>query len=129
PLCQQFGHILRGKAKMENGACTVSMDRQFHVSVQGFQTSQLGDVELMFQSIDHNGNALNFGEVAVLQEEVPGFTARLIQQGLIVGAIHNHWIFTVPEILYVHFQSLEPPLSFAKKVAYAFMALRSYPHG
>lgn len=126
-LCQQFGHILHGKGKTENGACMVSMRRNFPIMLHGRQTTNLGGVGVWFETLAQDGTALNFGEVAVLQEEIPALTSRLIQQGIVVGAIHNHWILTNPEILYVHFQSVEPPLQFAKKVAYAFSALRSYP--
>jgi hypothetical protein len=36
-------------------------------------------------------------------------------------------LFTQPAILYVHIQSVEPPLHFAGKMARAFSALSSYP--
>lgn len=51
----------------------------------------------------------------------------IIQQGLTVSALHNHWLFTEPIIMYIHIQSIEPPLNFAKKIAYSFSFLRSYP--
>lgn len=126
-LCQQFGHILHGESKTENGACSVSLHRNFHITVQGRPSTNLDGVGVWFESLSHDGTALNFGEVAVVQGEIPGFTSLLIQQGIIIGAIHNHWIFTEPEILYVHFQTIEPPLNFAKKVAHAFTALGTYP--
>ena len=49
----------------------------------------------------------------------------IVQQGLIVSALHNHWLFTNPVIMYIHIQSIEPPLNFAKKVAHSFSFLRS----
>ena len=125
-LCEQYGHILGGKGVNENGVCSVNFQRRFPVKVQGHSAVHLDEVELWFQLLD-GGNALNFGEVAVLQNELPGFTSLLLQQRIIVSAIHNHWIFTVPEILYVHFQSIEPPLNFARKVSHAFAALQNYP--
>lgn len=79
---------------------------------------------MTFESIDPDGNALNLAEVALLQEEVQPFVQMLVKNNLIVSAIHNHWIFTNPTILYVHFQSVEHPLSFAQKVAEAFKVLQ-----
>lgn len=73
--------------------------------------------EIMFESLDQNGIALNMAEVAILPEEVPLFTKKLVDQGIIISALHNHWIFTEPNILYIHFQSVEPPLTFAKKTS------------
>lgn len=125
-LCQQFGSILGGKGNQEDNICSVNFQRQFPVKLFGQPIKHLDEIEVWFQMLQ-DGNALNFGEVAVFQEELAGFTTLLIQQKLVVSAIHNHWIFTVPEILYVHIQSMEPPLQFAKKLKYAFSALRNYP--
>ena len=79
---------------------------------------------MTFESLDAQGNALNLAEVVVLREELPSFIYTLLKNGLIVSAIHNHWIFTNPTILYVHIQSVEPPLSFARKFVKAFSVLR-----
>ncbi|RLL41813.1 DUF1259 domain-containing protein [Oceanobacillus piezotolerans] len=59
----------------------------------------------MEAQLEYEGNALNLGEKAVLE------------------ALHNHWLYTKPNILYIHFQSVEPPLHFARKVAEAFQVL------
>lgn len=77
-----------------------------------------------FESLDVEGNALNLGEVVVLEEEIPKFTKRLVNKGFIISALHNHWLFTHPTILYIHFQSVEPPLAFAQKAAEALAVLR-----
>lgn len=80
-----------------------------------------------FESLDQNGRALNLVEIAVLQEEIPAFMQSVTQQGLIVSALHNHWLYTNPLIMYMHIQSVEPPLDFARKLAYSFRYLSSYP--
>lgn len=126
-LCGQFGQILHGEAKVQHGGCSVGLRRDIAVTLYGRPTSTLMEVEIWFESLGTDGKALCFGEVAILQEEVPGFTSLLVRQGIPVSAIHNHWILTKPEVLYLHFQSVEPPLAFARKVAYAFTALKSYP--
>ncbi|MNJ57063.1 hypothetical protein D3C77_526380 [compost metagenome] len=83
--------------------------------------------EVMFETLDQSGNALCLAEIAILEEEIPRFMYSIIQQGLIVSALHNHWLYTRPLIMYIHIQSVEPPLNFAKKMAYSFSALSSYP--
>jgi Domain of Unknown Function (DUF1259) len=123
-LCQQFGQILNKKPKMKNGVCSVKINRDLQVTIQGRPSRSELHAEVSFESLDHEGNALNLGETVVLEEEIPAFTKILIQNGIIVSAIHNHWLFTKPVILYVHFQSVEPPLQFAHKAAQAFKVLK-----
>ncbi|XXM72665.1 DUF1259 domain-containing protein [Lysinibacillus sphaericus] len=123
-LCQQFGRILNQKSKMKNGICSVTFNRDLQVTIQGRPSRSELHAEVSFESLDHEGNALNLGETVVLEEEVPAFTRILSQHGIIVSAIHNHWLFTKPVILYVHFQSVEPPLQFAHKAAKAFSVLK-----
>lgn len=126
-LCQEFAKTLHGKSKVSHGVCSVDLHRQFHVTVQGKQSKSVVPAGFAFESLDQHGNALNFGEIAVLQEEIPAFIHAIVQQGIIISALHNHWIFMEPTILYLHIQSVEPPLNFAKKVAYSFRFLQSYP--
>lgn len=126
-LCQQFAAILNGKSKFENGVCSVSMHRIFNITIQEKPSASLTPVDVLFESLDSSGNALNLAEIAILQHEIPGFIWSLSQQGIIVSALHNHWIFTQPTILYIHLQSVEPPLTFAKKIANSFSYLDSKP--
>jgi Domain of Unknown Function (DUF1259) len=126
-ICEQFATLLKGKSKVNQGSCSVSLRRDFKVLVQGRQSNSVMPVGVLFESLDRNGNTLNLAEVAVLQEEIPSFMYSIVQQGLIVSALHNHWLFTDPVIMYIHIQSIEPPLNFAKKVAHSFSFLRSYP--
>jgi hypothetical protein len=126
-LCRQFADLLGGKPETQNGVCSVGLHRRFSVTVQGRPATSVRPADLLFESLDASGNALNLGEIAILEEEVPGFMWSLTQQGIIVSGLHNHWIYTVPNILYIHLQSVEPPLRFAQKVARAFSALQSPP--
>lgn len=126
-ICQEFAKILNGKSKISQGVCSVDLHRQFHVTVQGKRSKSVGPAGFAFESLDQHGNALNFGEIAILQDEVPAFVQTLVQQGIMISALHNHWIFMEPSLLYLHIQSVEPPLNFAKKVAYSFRFLQSYP--
>ncbi|MEH7251423.1 DUF1259 domain-containing protein [Neobacillus niacini] len=78
----------------------------------------------IFESLDENGVALNLAEITLLQEEIPTFVHSVMKQGMIVSAMHNHWIFTEPAILYLHIQSVEPPIDFARKIAHSFSTLK-----
>lgn len=76
-LCQQFGHILNGEPHIEHGVCSVSIKRNLRVTIQGRPSRGVGMEEVMFESLDQNGIALNMAEVAILPEEIPLFTKSL----------------------------------------------------
>ena len=40
------------------------------------------------------------------------------------SALHNHWMMETPRLFYLHYASIEEPLSFARKVAEAYQVLR-----
>ncbi|WP_138420386.1 DUF1259 domain-containing protein [Aquibacillus sediminis] len=123
-LCYRYGVIFGREPHVENGVCTVEWDRDLSVMIQGRPSHGELHAEVMFESLDEVGFALNLGESVMLEEEVPLFTNMLARNGVQISAIHNHWMYTEPTILYVHFQSVEPPLAFARKVADAFAVLR-----
>ena len=123
----QFASILKGKCKINQGICSVELKRQFTVRVQGRQSRSVVPVGITFESLDQNGVALNLAEITLLEEEVPKFVHSVVMQRMIVSALHNHWILTEPAILYLHIQSVEPPIDFARKIVHSFSSLKSYP--
>lgn len=126
-LCRQFGEVFGAKSKFEKGVCSVELERTFDVHVMGRKSGSVKGVALMFESLDAEGNALNFSETVMEEREIPAFNRAVTQQGLIIGAQHNHWIYDSPKLIYVHVQSVEPPLDFAKKMTYAFSRLANKP--
>lgn len=101
----------------------MEIERKLNVTIQGRPSRGELHAEVSFESLDNEGNALNLGETVILEGEIPAFTNMLIRNGIIISAIHNHWLFTKPTILYIHFQSVEPPLNFARKVSEALKIL------
>ncbi|QAA23219.1 DUF1259 domain-containing protein [Sporolactobacillus terrae] len=126
-ICKQFAAVFNAQSRYENGVCSVSLHRSFNVTIQGKKSSSIVPAGITFESLDASGNAINLAEITLLEEEVPNFTWALTQNGLILSALHNHWIFTQPNLLYVHAQSIEPPLNFAKKLRNCFSYLSSAP--
>ena len=122
-LCQQCAQILNGEASVKHGVCSIGISRNLQVTIQGRPSHAELHAGITFESMDQEGNTLNLGEVVLLEEELTPFVHVLVRNHLIISAIHNHWVFTKPTILYVHFQSVEPPLNFAKKVSQAFYAI------
>jgi len=126
-VCEQFAHILQGKSKVNHGVCSVNFKRPFDITIQGKKSTAVLGVDATFESLDQYGNALNIAEVAILEEEIPAFTHAAVQHGLMISALHNHWLFTHPVIMYIHLQSVESPIHFAQKIAYCLSMLKQYP--
>ncbi|MEH7119449.1 DUF1259 domain-containing protein [Neobacillus vireti] len=126
-ICEQFAKILNGKSNINQDVCSVSLHRNFKVMVQGRLSRSVVPVGVTFESMDQSGNALCMAEIAILDEEIPRFMYSIVQQGMIVSALHNHWLYTEPSIMYIHIQSVEPPFNFARKMAHSFTFLSSYP--
>ncbi|EMA6343035.1 DUF1259 domain-containing protein [Bacillus cytotoxicus] len=125
-LCKEFGRILDGSTTFQNGVCVVQKQRQLSFEILGRETlSPLVTPQFFsFENIDSRGNALNLGETVVLEREINPLLTELRKRDIIVTAIHNHWLFDEPRAMYMHFESIEPPLDFARKVRAAFRVLR-----
>ena len=52
---------------------------------------------------------------------------KLREHGIIVTATHNHWLFDQPRLMYMHFESIDQPLDFARKVRDAMRVLITRP--
>jgi len=68
-----------------------------------------------FESMTGDGEALCSGETVILQTEINPFISKLREHDIIVTAVHNHWLFDQPRLMFMHFESIDQPLSFAKK--------------
>jgi hypothetical protein len=126
-LCQEFARILGGSGSLdENGVCLVQKFRNINFTILGRETNSplVNPQFFSFENLDRKGNALNLGETVLLQEEINPLLTELRKRDIIVTAVHNHWLFEEPRAMYMHFESVEPPLQFARKVREAFRVLR-----
>lgn len=125
-LCNEFARILGGTAEVANGVCLVTRIRSnLRPFIEGRRTRSVLAIAAFFsfEDLDSRGNALNLGETVILQEEINPFITELRKRGIEVTAFHNHWLFDTPRLMFIHFKSVEPPLSFARKVREAFEVL------
>lgn len=53
--------------------------------------------------VRHGGQAMAVGDLVLLEDEVAGVSARLLQSGIEVTAVHNHLLRESPHVLYMHF--------------------------
>lgn len=125
-LCQEFTRILGATPSVINGVCTATRSRtNIHPVVLGRRVESFMFIPqaFSFENIDRDGRALCLGETVILQEEINPFITRLRENGIIVTALHNHWLFDDPRLMYIHFESIDEPLDFARKVSNALEVL------
>lgn len=122
-LCQKFGEILGGTASSQNNMCIVTVTRDIPVTILKRPSPTAASGFFAFNSIDKNGKALNLGEFVLREKEVNPFIDALRQEGIKIASVKEHWLFVKPQLVYVNFESIDKPLSFAKKVRKAFRVL------
>ncbi|WP_309043052.1 DUF1259 domain-containing protein [Cytobacillus oceanisediminis] len=59
-------------------------------------------------------DTLNLGETVILQKEINPFLSELRKRGIIVTALHNHWLFEEPRLMYMHLENVGDPFEFAR---------------
>lgn len=125
-LCQQFANIVGGSPSPMNGICFVQKFRNIPVTILGRRSRSplVLPTFFSFESMDRRGRTLNLGETVILQREINPFISELRKQGILVTALHNHWLFDKPRLFYIHFESVENPIVFARKVAKALKVLK-----
>lgn len=127
-LCKEFARILNATPSVINGVCTAARSRtNIHPTALGRRADSFMFVPqaFTFENIDREGRALCLGETVILEEEINPFITRLHESEIIVTALHNHWLLEEPRLLYIHFEAIEEPLVFAKKVKNALQVLNN----
>lgn len=125
-LCREFARILGSTPAVINGVCIATRSRtNIHPVVLGRPAESFMFVPqaFSFENMNKDGKALCLGETVLLQKEVNPFMSKLRQHGIIVTATHNHWLFDKPRLMYMHFESIDEPLTFARKVRDAMQVL------
>ncbi|RYL90996.1 DUF1259 domain-containing protein [Sporolactobacillus sp. THM7-4] len=113
--CQQLADIIGGEVITSTPACVVQRLRDIHATILGRRThSPLAlPFALSFEN-RKNGNTLNLGETVILQKEINPFLSQLRKRGIIVTALHNHWLFDQPRLMYMHWENVGDPFEFAR---------------
>nr|WP_309121205.1 DUF1259 domain-containing protein [Paenibacillus sp.] len=118
-LCRRFAQILNATPSVINGVCTATRSRtniKPKVLRRNAQSFMFVPQAYSFEKLDRQGRALCLGETVILQSELNPFISSLRRQGIKVTATHNHWLFDSPRLMYIHFESIDKPLDFARKV-------------
>ena len=117
-LCNQFAAILGGEHEIDPGpVCFVSRATNLKATILGRRTtSPLVRYQLFsFESLDKSGRALCLGETALTQSQANRLIRNLQRNGITVTALHNHWLFENPRLMYIHWESIDDPVAFARK--------------
>lgn len=60
-------------------------------------------------------NGLNLGESVIRQKEINPLMTALRKRGIIVTAVHNHWLFDKPRLMYMHWENVDmDPVDFTR---------------
>ncbi|MGI8384208.1 DUF1259 domain-containing protein [Robertmurraya sp. P23] len=113
--CERLARIIGGTAQVSNGVCVVSRLRNIEASILNRRTrSPLAlPFALSFEN-QQNGTTLNLGETVILQKEINPFISALRERGILVTALHNHWLFDEPRLMYIHWEKIDNPFDFAR---------------
>jgi hypothetical protein len=113
--CQQLADIIGGMVIQTSPACTVMTNRNINATILGRRTqSPLAlPFGLSFES-NVGGRTLNLGETVILQKEINPFISALRRRGITVTAVHNHWLFDEPRLMYMHWEHIGDPFVFAE---------------
>lgn len=124
--CNRFAQILGASPSVVNGVCTATLIRRLNVRILGRRSRSALTLAAMFsyENMGSNGRALCLGETVILPSEINRFVSALRSRGIKVTAIHNHWLFENPRLMYIHFEAILPPLTFARRVHAAMNTLQ-----
>jgi len=111
--CQQLADIIGGVVITAAPVCVVQRLRDINATILGLRTQS--PLALPF-ALSFEDNGLNLGESVVRQREINPFMTELRKRGLIVTAVHNHWLFDRPRLMYMHWENAGlDPIDFARK--------------
>lgn len=113
--CDKLARIIGGTAQVSDGVCVVSRLRNINATILDRRTQSPLSLPfaLSFEK-PKNGKTLNLGETVILQKEINPFISELRKRGIIVTALHNHWLFDEPRLMYIHWEKVSNPFNFAR---------------
>lgn len=114
--CQKLANIIGGEVITSSPVCVVQRLRNINAQILGRRTQSPLALPFALSFEDNKkGRTLNLGETVILQKEINPFISELRKRGLIVTALHNHWLFDEPRLMYIHWENVGDPFEFAQK--------------
>lgn len=118
-------HLGRPKEEGPNYA-VFDVERDLNVEIQGVSITGGPDlsVDLHFY-FAADEKALLTSEWPVRQGEVKWLQKELLHIGGVVSAVHNRWLFTAPQIYYIHWQIMRKTAVLGKELAGVIKRLKA----
>lgn len=114
-MCQRLANIIGGDVITATPVCVVQRLRNINATILGRRTQSPLALPFALSFEDNrNGKTLNLGETVILQNEINPFLTELRKRGLTVTAVHNHWLFDNPRLMYMHWENVGDPVRFAR---------------
>jgi hypothetical protein len=113
--------ILRSQGTVREGVLSIEQDRNDLDNVVGpggipWKPSFQIQNELHFQAIG-SGRAIFNGELSLLDHETNPVIDRIVANGLVFQAFHQHFFDLKPQLWHIHFRGAAAPLELARAVA------------
>jgi hypothetical protein len=130
--CAELADIVGGTPACAEGVCLIqSLRADLDPTILGVRTRSPLVLPVFFsiEAPDNRGETLNLGEAVLRQDEVEPVMLVLRENGIIVSALHNHWLFEQPRLMYMHWQAVSPPEQFlrASRAALRAAGVRTRP--
>lgn len=125
-LCRKLKKILDADESMiKNGVCIIDKDRNLGVKILNKKTKSplVIQNEFTFEPVDSE-HSLCLAELVFKQNEVNKFIDKISNKGIKVTAIHNHWLFEQPRLIYIHLEAVRKPKDFAETIAKALKGFK-----
>ena len=115
--CPRLAEIVDGTPACINDVCLIQLLRaDLEPTILGRRTRSPLVLPVFFsiESPDDKGRTLNLGEAVLLQEEVNTVISVLRENNIIITALHNHWLFEEPRLMYMHWEAVSDPKRFLR---------------
>lgn len=108
--------LFKSSGEFEHGTLTFKKQRHLPPIKLWGTTINGGDVtEVYISFMPSNRGTVVMSELPLLINEIPRIESELIDIGVIISALHNHWIGEEPRIMYLHWEILtDDPIGLAK---------------
>jgi hypothetical protein len=117
----EMEQILRASGTVSNGVLNVTQDRNDLNNVTGpggipFKPAFQIRNDFYFQPLQ-SGRAIFNGEISVLPKEANPVIDRILANGLVFQAFHQHFFDLKPQVFHIHLRGIGSPLGLARAVA------------
>lgn len=130
PSCRSLARIVNGTPAVLNGVCLIQTVRSdLRPTILRRPTRSPLVLPVFFSVENRRRRTLNLGEAVLRQREVNIVMKELRNRGIIVTALHNHWLFERPRLMYMHWEAVMDPRRFlrASRAALRAAGVRTQP--